>query len=113
MEWGTFKQIITDFTVEKDALHVYAAVCTQFMAAYLLRRPISSVWPWIIVLGLSLVNEFLDVMLGDEPRVQAWQVAGAAHDLLNGMLLPTMLVVLVRAAPFLFATGEACTADVE
>jgi hypothetical protein len=96
------KELLTLATVSKDALHIYAAVAVQIGAAAAFRRSVASFVPWACVLGAALLNEGLDTFAGGERYLQAWQVRGAAHDLINSMLLPTVLLLLCRRAPQLF-----------
>ena len=58
--------------------------------------------PWLTVLLLELVNEGLDMWLGEEVQLKRWQLEGAVHDLVNTMILPTALLLLCRYAPGLF-----------
>lgn len=107
------KGLAAELSVAKDALHVYAAFVGQVAAAALLRRPLSSWWPWFAVLFLELVNESLDIFFGEEAHVQAWQLLGARHDILNTMVLPTLLLILCRAAPTLFGLPISSPAGAE
>ena len=102
MDWMDLKQVMALMSVEKDALHIYAALAVQVAAALLFRRRLSSWLPWFIVLLAEAGNEALDLWLGEEAQVQQWQVSGAAHDLVNTMILPTALLLLCRYAPSLF-----------
>jgi len=97
------KELAGQLGLEKDALHVYGAVLIQILSAAALRRPLSSWIPWLVVLGAALLNEYFDIRFGEEAQVQEWQLMGARHDILNTMVLPTLLVLLCRFAPFLFA----------
>jgi hypothetical protein len=83
--------------LERDALHVYAAVIIQLGSTALLRRTLASPWPWLIVLGFALANEYLD--MHNDNLVEDWEKAAALHDLWNTMLLPTLLMLVVRFAP--------------
>jgi len=102
MDWGDIKHIVINFTLERDALHIYIAFGVQVLASCLLRTGLGSFLPWLMVLVVALVNEALDVAYGRETSIQPWQVSAAAHDLLNTMLLPTALLLLVRYTPGLF-----------
>jgi hypothetical protein len=83
--------------LERDALHIYAAIIIQLGSAALLRRTLASLWPWLIVLALALTNEWLD--MHRDNLVEDWEKAAALHDLWNTMLLPTLLLLVVRFAP--------------
>jgi hypothetical protein len=85
--------------LDRDALHVYAAILIQIGSAALLRRTLASPWPWLVVLAFALGNEWLDVYRDD--LVEEWEKAAALHDLWNTMLLPTFLLLVARFAPSL------------
>lgn len=92
---------------EKDALHIYAALLIQVVAAKPSRRSLGHFLPWLWVLGIVLVNEVLDVWRGGDPRLMPWQVVSGIHDIINTMVLPTTLLLLCRRAPWLFAWQKA------
>jgi len=106
-DWITFKNELARLTVEKDALHIYAALVVQVLAASLLKKPLSSWVPWLAVLAVALVNEAGDILLDEtEPQIRQWQIEGSIHDLVNTMLLPTFLLLLVRHRPILFVPRQ-------
>ena len=102
MDWMGMKGLAADLLIAKDALHIYLAFVIQISAAALFRRPLSSGLPWMTVLLLELVNEGLDIWLGEELQLKQWQLVGASHDLVNTMILPTALLILCRTSPGLF-----------
>lgn len=98
MDSEVIKAAIAEWTgLERDALHIYAAILIQLASAALLRRTLASPWPWLVVLVFALGNEWLD-MSGDR-LIEDWEKAAAVHDLWNSMLLPTLLLLVVRFAP--------------
>jgi len=97
------KELAADLTIAKDALHIYLAFVIQVSAATIFRKPLSSGLPWLTVLLIELVNEGLDMWLGEELHLKRWQLEGAAHDLVNTMILPTALLLLCRYSPRLFS----------
>lgn len=106
-DWVTFKNELARLTVAKDALHIYAAFLIQVCAAMLLRKSLGSVIPWLAVLLVELLNEVGDVLLNPtEEHLQEWQIVGSLHDLVNTMLLPTMLLLIVRYAPGLWRSDH-------
>ena len=111
MDWLALKNEAARMLFDKDALHIYAALLIQLGAARLSCRSLGHLLPWLAVLGLELVSEVLDVARGGEPRLMAWQVVGAVHDIINTMILPTVLLLLCRRSPELFdwRSGEAQT----
>ena len=102
MDWMGMKGLAADLLIAKDALHIYFAFVIQISAAAVLRKPMSNGLPWLAVLALELVNEGLDMWLGEELHLKQWQLVGAAHDLVNTMILPTALLLLCRYSPGLF-----------
>lgn len=102
MDWQQIKETIAYYTdLERDALHIYAALLVQVGAAFVLRRRLSHWLPWIVVLAFAVGNEWLDTY-GDD-LVEQWELDAGLHDLWNTMLLPTLLLLLVHLAPRLFA----------
>lgn len=87
--------------LERDALHIYAAILLQIGSAALFRRSLASPLPWLAVLAAASSNEVLDAWR--DGLVEPWERGAALHDLWNTMLLPTVLALLVRFAPRLLA----------
>src|SRR5687767_9521670 len=83
--------------LERDALHIYAAILIQIGSAALLRRTLASPWPWLIVLVFALANEWLD--MNRDRLIEQWEKEAGLHDLWNTMLAPTLLLLVVRFAP--------------
>ena len=102
MNWIEFKFDIERIVgLDKDALHIYAALLIQIATALLLRRSLGAKLPWLTVLAAVLINEQLDL------HVEVWpdhwqQYRASIHDVLNTMILPTVLVVIARYVPGLF-----------
>ena len=102
LDWKHIKDVIALWTeLERDALHIYAALLGQVAAAFVLRRSLAHPAPWLFVLALAVGNEALD-MRGDRV-VEQWEWDAALHDLWNTMLLPSLLLLLARFAPALVA----------
>jgi hypothetical protein len=92
-----------------DSLHVHVGVLAQIAVALVLRRRLSSIWPWLAVAAAVLANEAYDY------RYETWptrsdQVREGAKDLWNTMLLPTVLLLLARYAPGLFRAAPSADA---
>ena len=102
MDWFQVKQMLSIASgLNMDALHVHAGLLCQILAALLLRRRLSSPWPWLVVLGLVVANEYYDY------RYEIWpdrseQRAEGTRDAWNTLLLPTLILLLVRFVPRLF-----------
>ena len=92
-------------TVSSDALHVMAGPLVQLVAALLLRRPISSFAPWLVLAACTILNETVDLTVERWPEI-AMQLGESAKDLALTMLLPTLLLVAARLRPDLFRRGS-------
>jgi uncharacterized membrane-anchored protein len=102
VDWQQIKDVIEAWTgLERDALHIYAALLVQVAAALVLRRTLAHWLPWLAVLLLAVANEISDAL--DDRLVEAWEIQAGLHDLWNTMLLPSLVMLLVRFAPFLTA----------
>lgn len=100
MDWDQVKEMIAQWTgLERDALHIYAAILIQIATAALVRRSMANLLPWFCVLIFALGNEWVDMHA--DHLVEDWEQPAALHDLWNTMLLPTILMLLARFAPTL------------
>lgn len=107
MDWMTFKDMIASLFVDRDALHVYIGVTIQMLAAYAFNRSIGSWLPWLCVLAVNTVNEAVDLTRNGEFAITDYRLMWGLHDYINTMILPTVLLLLVRYAPRLFAWQRA------
>lgn len=105
MDWHEIKQAAEQLSgLDMDSLHVHVGVMAQLAAALVLRRPVRSVIPWLLVLAAAIANEVYDY------RYEIWedrslQLDGGIRDIWNTMLLPTILLAAARFYPRLF-TGK-------
>ena len=106
IDWMGLKGLGSELGLAKDALHIYGAVAIQIAAALLFRRSLGHWLPWFVVRLAAMLIEAGDMWFGEEATVQQWQIDGAKHDILNTMVLPTVLLVLVRYVPSLFTAGR-------
>lgn len=94
-----------------DALHVYFGLAILLVAALVLRRPLRSPLPWLVLLACELANEYYDwtyeVWPGWERQIQA---AEGIRDIWNTMALPTLLLIASRCFPRVF-TGERAASE--
>lgn len=97
-DWLLFKdELVRATALSRDALHIHLAVLAQVAAAVLLRRKLGDWLPWLAVFALALLNEAADLWVEVWPRAeQAKQAAMAVHDLLNTMIMPSLLLALSR-----------------
>ena len=84
-----------------DVLHVLAGMIALLLVAVLLRRPVSSWWPWSVVLVVAIMNELLDLSVEQWPN-PGMQYGESVKDLLLTMVLPTVLLVTARKLPRLY-----------
>ncbi len=104
--WFDFKEFVRHSTGwPMDTLHVMGGVMLQLMVAALLRTSLGSKWPWLIVLGLELINEAYDLWLERWPSL-AMQLGEGARDLVGTMLLPTLLWWVARRRPRLLSGAK-------
>lgn len=107
MDWFQFKQMLSIASgLNMDALHVHAGLLCQIVAALLMRRRLSSPWPWLVVLALVVANEYYDYRYEIWPD-RAMQRAEGIRDAWNTLLLPTLILLLVRFVPRLFVAPGA------
>jgi hypothetical protein len=85
----------------QDAIDVVAGVAVLFAAALVLRKPVSSIWPLLIVLLLASLNASSDWWMGQGPRPDP-HFRQAARDLLVTMAVPMLLMLSARWAPWLY-----------
>ena len=103
MDWYLVKQWLSSQTgLGMDALHVHAGVLLQLLAALVLRRRLSSPWPWLVVLAFVAANEWHDYHF-EVWEDRAGQREESVRDTWNTLLLPTLLLLLARFAPGFFS----------
>ncbi len=103
LDWHLIKQWLSGVSgLDMDSLHIHVGVLAQVAVALILRRRLSSVWPWLAVAAAVLGNEIYDYQYERWPTRREQFLEGV-KDLWNTMLLPTVLLLLARFAPGLFA----------
>ena len=113
MQYYEFKQWVSAFSgLDMDSLHVHVGVLAQIAVAAVLRKRLSSPWPFLAVALALFANEAYDLQNEIWPT-RGEQILESVKDVWNTLLLPAVLMLLVRFAPRLFAarsvadTGEA------
>jgi hypothetical protein len=107
MDWHYTKVWLEQASgLNMDALHVHAGIALQILFALILRRPLSSPWPWLGVAAAEAANEYYDLAYEVWPD-RAIQVAEGVRDLWNTLLIPTLLLLLSRYAPRLVVGSRA------
>jgi hypothetical protein len=107
VEWYQLKVAIsTSLGVSQDALHVLAGVMLQILVAFVIRRPLSHLAPWLVVVALTGLNEFSDLRMEIWPnRSDQW--TETIKDLVTTLTLPTLILLLARFRPGLFGPRAA------
>jgi hypothetical protein len=87
--------LVTHLHLAKDALHIYVALALLFGSAALLRWPLRSGRPWLLVLLAALLGEAWDLRdsIAYGTRVD---LAANWKDLWNTMFWPTVITALAR-----------------
>ena len=96
MKFTDFKILIEHYVgLERDALHIHAAILLYLVAMFAFRATRRSRIPWLFVLGVELANEANDLWqqaaIGEPPR---W--SESLKDVWNTMLWPTVLLFIGR-----------------
>jgi len=100
------KQFVVSATgLSKDTLHVYTGLAVMFIAALVLRKPIRSFVPWLIVLAVAAAGESLD-MRDDFVYLGYWRWQSSLHDITNTMFWPSIMLMLSRFRIVLDASVE-------
>ena len=97
-------------SVSTEVIHVAAGVLILLLAAAALRKPVSSWQPWLVVLAFAFVNECVDLAVEQWPE-PSMQFGEGVNDLLMTMLLPTVLLLTARRAPWLYRVDPVPPAD--
>jgi len=96
MDYTHLKDLISQYTgLEKDALHIHAALLIYILAVILFRRSPRGVLPWLIVFGVELANEAHDVWANWGAPL-SWSLSESGKDIWNTMLWPTVLLIAER-----------------
>ena len=106
-DWHQLKEWLEHAVgLNMDALHVYFGLAIFVAVALVLRKPLRSPIPWLVLLALELANEYYDwtyeIWPGPDRAIQA---AEGIRDIWNTMAVPTFLLLASRFFPGLF-TGS-------
>lgn len=95
-----YKADITQFAMlDRDSLHIYVGVLVFLVACLALRRKATSIWPWLVVLAVTLIGEWLDnqMMPPQDTKTNLGLLLDYhGKDIINTMLLPTLLALSNR-----------------
>ena len=82
--------------LERDALHVHAALFLYLLTMVVFRQTRRSRFPWLFVLAVEVGNEYFDIQnaaAAGNPDI-AWDES--LKDIWNTMLWPTVLLLIGR-----------------
>ena len=97
--WYQFKLVRSHASsFSMDSLHVALAPVGMLVFAWLLGTSIARWTPWLLVLGLELLNEAYDLWYERWPD-PGQQYGAGLKDVLLTMALPTLLLLLARHRP--------------
>jgi len=99
--WAEAKLFLESLGISNDLFHVIAGPLVQVLAALILRRSVQRLAPWLVVLGLELLNEWHDLVVETWP-VRNMQYGEGLKDILLTMMLPTVILLLTRNYPHWF-----------
>jgi len=105
MDWYSIKLLVVEQTaLSRDALHILFGVAGLILVAFVIRRSLAHPVPWLAVLIAQGANEYYDLAREDWSDRVMWP--GSVRDLLVTMAIPTVLLLLTRFTPRLFAAGK-------
>lgn len=96
--------IVSTIELSKDALHIYVGLAVLLIAAVVLRKPLQSIVPWLLVLALAVIGELAD-MRDDILSLGYWRWGASVHDILNTLFWPSVLLLLARFSVLFGAPG--------
>src|SRR5476649_1210190 len=97
--------IVSATGLSKDALHVYVGLFVFLAAALVLRRPLRSPLPWLSAFMVAALGEIVD-MRDDISSLGYWRWANSAHDIVNTIFWPTVLLCVARFTRLLEAPSD-------
>jgi hypothetical protein len=92
--------VLAAINLSKDALHIHVGLLVYLTAIAMTRRPVGSLLPWSAVLITALMGETFD-MRDDVATLGQWRWVDSAHDVVNTVLWPTILLMLAKTTHLL------------
>ena len=91
--------IVAATGLSKDALHIYVGLAVFLAAVVVLRKPLRSIVPWLVIFAIAIAGEVLD-MRDDIATLGYWRWGASLHDVLNTLFWPTMLLLIAKLGFF-------------
>jgi hypothetical protein len=103
-DWILFEQAVVGWTgLHPDALILLASLGTSLLVALVIRRPLATPAPWLLVLLVGAGHEAAVILADGEFN---WpELAPSARDLLLFMAVPSLLALVGRFRPQLIAVS--------
>jgi hypothetical protein len=96
LDWEAAKDwLSTEAHLSHAVLHIHLGLAIYLLTGLLLRRPLGSARPWLVVAALELANETSD-FLRYYVSAWPWTATNTIEDIFNTLFWPTVLVVLFR-----------------
>ena len=109
LDWEATKDwLSSELHVSHAVLHIHLGLVIYLLSSLLLRRPLSSLLPWLTVVLLELANEtsdFVRYYVSGWP----WTPTNTIEDIVNTLFWPTILVVLFHRQRIAVSAGIAPT----
>jgi hypothetical protein len=94
LDWEAAKDwLSTEFHVSHAVLHIHLGLAIYLLTCLLLRRPLGSVLPWLVVALLELTNEASD-FLRYYVSAWPWTPTNTIEDIVNTLFWPTVFVLV-------------------
>jgi hypothetical protein len=87
--------IVAATGLSKDALHIYVGLAVFLAAAVVLRKPLRSIVPWLVIVAMAIAGEVLD-MRDDVASLGYWRWGASLHDIINTIFWPTVLFLIPK-----------------
>lgn len=97
--------IVAATGLSKDALHIYVGLAVFLAAVILLRKPLRSIVPWLMVVSVAITGEVLD-MRDDISSLGYWRWGASLHDIFNTLFWPSVLLLLAKFGIFFHTSSD-------
>ncbi|WP_124551752.1 hypothetical protein [Methylophilus methylotrophus] len=97
--------IVAATGLSKDALHIYVGLAVFLAAVIVLRKPLRSNVPWLVVVSVAITGEVLD-MRDDISSLGYWRWGASLHDILNTLFWPSVLLLLAKFGIFFHTSND-------
>jgi len=99
-EWVNLKDLIASLSgLDRASLHVLASVPLYAALALLVRRPLTSLRPLLLLMLIAAANEVASGYA--DGILERWEIPGSLRDLVLVLALPAFLFVALRIRPLL------------